>query len=189
MKHSKNLCLVNNSMETKVCIKCQIEYPISEFKAEYRKKVNKTYAKNICRKCHNIYHRTWAVNFRKTKAGSPEYAEYVRKRRIQCKKTTANRRRRIISHYSGGSMRCSWCHEDDYMVLTIDHVNNDGAADRKSGSGSGIKLYLKLIKNGFPKGFDILCMNCNLAKKLNGGVSPEHRRLGHSLESLAVPCI
>jgi hypothetical protein len=54
--------------------------------------------------------------------------------------------------------------------LTVDHINNDGAAHRKKVVSA--KLYTWLEENRFPVGFQILCYNCNMGKARNGGICP-----------------
>jgi len=78
-----------------------------------------------------------------------------------------NVKMKIIEAYGG---KCACCNEDTMEFLTIDHINNDGAEDRKkNGNKSGGKLYRWLIKNNFPKGdYQILCFNCNCAKGFFG---------------------
>ena len=78
-----------------------------------------------------------------------------------------------------GGYRCACCGESHPQFLTIDHINNDGAAHRKDVNnglrrGGGKKIYTWLISNNFPAGFQILCMNCNWGKARNGGICP-HR--------------
>jgi len=82
---------------------------------------------------------------------------------------------KILDHYG---RECSWCGENDDMVLTIDHVENDGNKHRKQASGPMRVLLqiLKAIKFGQAHKFQVLCANCNLAKVKNDGVLPEHRK-------------
>jgi len=83
----------------------------------------------------------------------------------------------VFDAYGGAVCRC--CGETEFEFLTIDHINNDGAAHRRSiaaeannGRGSktkyrapsGFAVYFWLKKHKFPTGFQILCMNCNFAK-------------------------
>jgi hypothetical protein len=85
-----------------------------------------------------------------------------------------------------GGRKCSWCGEDDLIILTIDHINNDGASHRKKlgkqnnighrNNGGGTRTYNWLNKNGYPPGYQVLCFNCNFAKAQNGGALPENRR-------------
>ena len=70
--------------------------------------------------------------------------------------------------YAAYGNKCACCREAESLFLSLDHVNNDGAGNRKSKA----VLYRWLIKNEFPSSFQILCFNCNLGKHLNGGVCP-----------------
>jgi len=76
-----------------------------------------------------------------------------------------------LMHYSGGDVRCAICGEVDMDVLCLDHINNDGAAQRKrtgiSGRGSiGISTYAGLKREGWPDGLQVLCANCNMKKQM-----------------------
>jgi hypothetical protein len=53
-------------------------------------------------------------------------------------------------------------------MLSLDHINNDGALDRKNGSrgGGGIATYQRVRKQGFPDGFQTLCHNHQWKKEL-----------------------
>lgn len=75
-----------------------------------------------------------------------------------------------------GGFLCACCGETEPMFLTIDHINNDGANHRrelkdKIGNG-GASFFTWLKANKFPKGFQVLCRNCNWGKHANGGVCP-----------------
>lgn len=77
----------------------------------------------------------------------------------------------VIGHYSGGTFRCSCCGESGQDFLTIDHVNGNGNKERLEvlgRYGGGYRFYRWLIKQGFPDGYDVLCMNCNLSKGKHG---------------------
>src|SRR5205823_14146856 len=77
-----------------------------------------------------------------------------------------------------GGYVCACCGEKRRTMLTIDHVNNDGAAHRRTLSAKfrqGIPIYSWLEKNDFPSGFQTQCWNCNGSKKVNGRVvEPTH---------------
>lgn len=87
--------------------------------------------------------------------------------------TVARFRRRLrLACLAAYGNACACCGESSERFLTIDHVNNDGAAHRRSlrgggrpQAGAGNNTYPWLRKNGFPPGFQILCWNCNWAKK------------------------
>lgn len=80
----------------------------------------------------------------------------------------------VFAAYGGEVCRC--CGETEPMFLSIDHVSNDGAEMRAAGTHGrgGSQFYQWLRKNGFPPGFQVLCLNCNIGKHRNGGVCP-HR--------------
>jgi hypothetical protein len=70
----------------------------------------------------------------------------------------------VFDHY-GRSCQC--CGAADQ--LTIDHVNGGGAEHREELFGKGraagsTAMYLWLIRNGFPPGFQPLCRPCNRSK-------------------------
>jgi hypothetical protein len=72
----------------------------------------------------------------------------------------------------GGSCRC--CGESEELFLTLDHVENNGAEERrKLGSkGRGPTFYRYLKRLNFPPGYQVLCANCNMGKYLNKGTCP-----------------
>ena len=81
---------------------------------------------------------------------------------------------------------CACCGEIESFFLSIDHVNEDGAAHRKMFSpkhkfSSTRKYYLDImdkVANG-SEDFQCLCMNCNWGKMMNDGVCP-HKKDGVS---------
>ena len=70
-------------------------------------------------------------------------------------------KRRIIFEAYGGA-KCDCCGESIFEFLTVDHTNGGGNKHRKTIRGN---FYGWLIKNGFPFGFRVLCMNCNFATR------------------------
>lgn len=92
------------------------------------------------------------------------------------KKQVRKRKIKVIFHYSKGLMCCSCCGESEIEFLTIDHPNNDGAKHRKE-IGGGNRFYSWVIKNSFPKGFRVLCMNCNFARGRFGKCPHENYKL------------
>lgn len=95
--------------------------------------------------------------------------DYYRKKPEKVKKSIAKHfqklRLKIIDHYTKGQRKCMCpgCDIDILEFLQIDHINNDGDADRKR-FGRGPAFYYYIIKNNFPKKYQILCMNCNLGR-------------------------
>lgn len=66
---------------------------------------------------------------------------------------------------------CNCCNEDNPRFLTIDHVENDGYKSRNAGSRI-YQIIIKDITNNGAHRYQILCYNCNCAKRLNEGVCP-----------------
>lgn len=69
----------------------------------------------------------------------------------------------IIDHYSNGTMKCACCSISYYEFLGIDHIEGRRALGHAKNM-TGTKLYRYLRRNGFPQGFQVLCLNCNWAK-------------------------
>jgi len=108
---------------------------------------------------------------KKYKNEHPElYREYGRKRDLRLKKT-------VFQYYSEGTMKCACCGETTFSLLTLDHINNDGAEHRRQlNVGGGLTFYRRLKKLGYPPGYQVLCWNCNSGKAINNGVCP-HKEL------------
>lgn len=66
----------------------------------------------------------------------------------------------IFTFYSQGIPKCACCGEKEIEFLTIDHINGGGCQHKKETKNH---LYEWIVKNKYPEGFRILCMNCNLA--------------------------
>lgn len=72
-----------------------------------------------------------------------------------------------------GGVRCACCDEAEELFLSLDHVdNNGGELRRHSRREQGTSLYKRLRDDGYPPGYQVLCMNCNHGKSRNEGVCP-----------------
>jgi len=83
---------------------------------------------------------------------------------IKAKEVRQRRKWRVLSHYSEGSMSCKCCGESRYEFLTLDHELGGGNIHRASVGD----VYTWALKEGFPQGFRVLCMNCNSSFGLYG---------------------
>lgn len=76
---------------------------------------------------------------------------------------------------------CACCGVTGLPFLTIDHINGNGNKHRLEtfGSSYGVtrSFYLWLRRNNYPPEFQVLCWNCNLAKR-NGPVCPHELGIG-----------
>ena len=91
-------------------------------------------------------------------------------------------RRKLLRLYGN---ECACCFESRYEFLAIDHVHNDGAAERKIRRGQSSLRYL--LKLGYCKRYQILCHNCNLAKGFYGECPHEKMRKDVLIESRTAP--
>lgn len=131
------------------CLKCGKSEPEVKFR-ESRSK---------CTDCRNKDRMIWYWNnLERSKSLNSKYAK---KRRIMDKLL-------IIDHYSNGLMLCSCCSENEVCFLTLDHINGGGGKHRRVTPN----LYRNLVIQGFPEGYAILCLNCNMGRYLNGGICP-----------------
>lgn len=141
---------------------------------------------NICGPCWQLYSREY---YRKNKdrlnrdekdrnalrRQNPEWVESERKRGREFWRKL---RHEAIMAYGG--YRCACCGETEPMFLSIDHVFNDGASHRRAiaghtennGKGASGHTMVWLKRHNYPAGFQVLCMNCNFGKAINGGVCP-----------------
>ncbi len=172
--------------EFKQCTQCKQTLPLTEFDKNSNHRDGLT---SVCKKCIYISQKTYREknqdkiqaylkkNKDRIKIRNKIYRENNReKRRAYSKLYDKNHKEYfkeqakkikiiILSHYSNGTMKCAICDWDDVRALTIDHINNNGAEERKK-YGEGLTFYNWLIKNDFPIGYQVLCRNCNWIKYL-----------------------
>lgn len=79
----------------------------------------------------------------------------------------------VLGHYGPNGMpQCSWkhCAIIDIDMLTLDHINNDGAKDYRGRRGrlsrGGMKFYYQLRREKFPLGLQTLCHNHQWKKEI-----------------------
>ena len=61
--------------------------------------------------------------------------------------------------------KCVHCGESDYNLLSIDHINEDGAQERKT--LTLVKLRSNIVNGANRENYQLLCFNCNLKKHIN----------------------
>jgi hypothetical protein len=76
-----------------------------------------------------------------------------------------------------GGYTCACCGEShSHEFMCIDHVNGGGNKHRAECKLWGDRLYRWLRDNNFPPGFQVLCANCNQAKRNHGECPHQTRR-------------
>ena len=104
----------------------------------------------MCKECHNrrssIYQK---------EHGNPRMERYRRKLKNE-----------VFSHYGGPI--CAHCGLTAEAALSIDHIAGGGNKHRKEIGAPSHSFYVWLRKNGFPPGFQVLCMSCQFIKKEKG---------------------
>lgn len=148
----------------------------------------KKHCKDMCSSCYN---KTLKLPIKKCVECGKETTDYgfghcaicydkyvrVRKECVECGEVkrivyrgkcgicrTMERKIEAYSHYCNDEIKCQCCGESEIDMLSLDHINNDGAYHRRSNPSSAKNLVGYVIKNNFPEGYQVLCMNCNFSK-------------------------
>ena len=119
----------------------------------------------ICRNCNNAKGQQWRE---KNRARANELANkwYHANPEKYHGVTTKHRRKLRIETLIEYGGKCVNCGIEDLDVLDIDHIFNDGAADRKKNLFA-YNLFRQLKKQGYPKErHQVLCKNCNWKKEV-----------------------
>ena len=109
-------------------------------------------------------------NARRQSIDPDKWADRLRSSR----ETTRRLRETVLSKYGG---HCTCCDEAELAFLQVDHVNDDGTAERRGYTGQ--KFYRMLRDGPLREDLQVLCANCNQAKRRDGGC-PHQIDLGWS---------
>tara|TARA_B100000745_G_C19918927_1_gene308765 strand:+ start:52 stop:495 length:444 start_codon:yes stop_codon:yes gene_type:complete len=122
-----------------------------------------------------IKHKIWASNNKEKvaiylKAWRIQNALYMKDQQIQYRQD----KKEAVYKFLGN--KCKNCRENDPIYFQIDHVKNDGNLERNGSDKTHIHSLKKYLEN--PERFQLLCANCNWAKRMNGGklYKPKKRR-------------
>jgi hypothetical protein len=152
-----------------ICNKCGVELT----EKNWCRRISRNH---ICNDCWNKYRRKWYHSNQKYREQQNGYMKNYRE----------NQKRIVFIHYGGNPPKCACCGETELDFLTLDHINNDGAEQRrkifgKERTGGGLEFNIWLIKNDFPEGIQILCYNCNCGKRVNNGICPHKKKFINKL--------
>jgi len=124
-----------------------------------------------------VAHKDWVEKNREhVRVYNRKYSKVYRqenKEQIEAVRQTWRSKLRIdvLTYYGNGKLACVACGENRLPCLSIDHINNEGAKERreikpKRGKRfSGMDFYSWLKHNNYPLGYQTLCMNCQWVKK------------------------
>ncbi len=146
-------------MEAKYCAGCDKHVPLSDWT-----KHNSTADRlqHRCNHCRNAQRR----EARRNKKGhyATERERYHEQHKKACLALYYRYKKLVFEHYSTGTpFCCKSCGFNDERALSIDHIDGRGAAHRKQ--LNGVNLCKWLVKEGYPEGYQILCMNCQFIKR------------------------
>lgn len=69
-----------------------------------------------------------------------------------------------LAVFAAYGCECVYCGERDFDQLSIDHMDGNGKAWREETGREGPMFWYWLRDQGYPSGFQTLCIRCNLAK-------------------------
>ncbi|MDO9574127.1 MAG: hypothetical protein Q7I94_03950 [Candidatus Contubernalis sp.] len=107
------------------------------------------------RELHPDYLKNYLKGWRKT------HPNYFRSRQEKLKTE-------VLTHYGNNRLACVACGFSDIRALSIDHINDNRAEERRKLGRNFLApqtFYNWLKQNGFPEGYQTLCMNCQFIKQ------------------------
>jgi len=125
---------------------------------------HRLYGKKNRVRLRKLARRAYWLNWKREQARNKEY-------RLALK-------RDVLENYGG--VLCACCGEKEIMLLTIDHIKGGGNAHRRRLGVNAAGFYRWLKKKKYPRGFQVLCWNCNRGRWIGKGICPHEltRRKG-----------
>lgn len=130
----------------------------------------------ICKKCvseemHKYYLRNKEKLKKRTRLWKKNNKEKVIKESQRYRKELKIKALKAYSR--NDNIQCVCCGEKEIDFLCLDHIDNNGAQERKRkkyGLGTSFLKWLKV--NNYPKNLRLqtMCFNCNMSKRIQGGV-------------------
>ena len=103
-----------------------------------------------------------AMQMKLYRASHPEkaYAAYLRQ-----KDSHKQLKVEVLTHYGNQKLACVQCGEDRVACLSIDHIEGGGNKQRKGKLRASTAFYRWLKREGYPEGYQTLCMNDQFVKR------------------------
>jgi len=128
-----------------ICPRCEKPKPAIAFSKDHCRRNGRS---GWCKKC---MHKT--------------SQKYLKSKARQSREARIALRIEVLTHYSGGKKPfCACCKIQILEFLGIDHIKGGGRKHKQKVR----HLYHWLKKKGFPKGFRVLCHNCNQSRGAYG---------------------
>lgn len=143
---------VTVSSGQQACIECGESRPLTDF---HKSTQYISGHRTTCKPCRK---KEAATYFRRNRAG-----------KLAKQKTAVQEyKRQCLAEY-GSTCRC--CGETELSFLSLDHIFDNGRHEKR-----GFAFYLELKRTNYPRKneLQVLCMNCQLGKRINGGFCPHH---------------
>lgn len=141
----------------KICRKCGKRKNLDQFPFGSWKVlvdgIRGKYQRHVCKSCKTNQAITWVKN---------NYSRHCQNARKWTKKNHHKLKQLAINKLGGICVRCGF---SDRRALQIDHVNGDGAKERKIGMINSTSIYKKVLADKENK-YQLLCANCNWIKRV-----------------------
>lgn len=153
------LPIINGRRE---CRSCRVIRPLSEFWKH--KKCHQGYSPT-CKVCGRAANKAWRL-------ANPDKQRYQgswQQRNPQWRQKNLSDKYRALKQQIllAYGLRCNQCGFSDVRALHIDHVHENGAADRRR--FTALQRMTAIIRLGFPHDYQLLCANCNTIKACEAG--------------------
>jgi len=132
-------------MSEKYCTKCKQNKPTYQFSKHNRTKDGLQFWCKACRSEYDSEHKE-----------RHNYLLRIANERVK---------RECLERYGDGQAVCVRCGFRDIRALSIDHIRGRGGEERAKLNLGGKPFYYWLKRQGFPKGYQTLCMNCQFIKR------------------------
>lgn len=145
------------------CAECSARNKSYQFKRRHAERVNR----QVCTTCASRVPEAGRKKCSTCLADGRRY-NYEKYRRL---------RSEVFAHYGTA---CACCGESEEEFLTLDHIANDGALERKVQGNSSLYWRVRKAFNAtgtWPIGLQTLCYNCNCSKGKLGVCAHEFRCL------------
>lgn len=128
----------------------------------YQKQYRLTH-KDKWRNYHKDYSKQWYIDNKVNI--NIKHTQYRNTHKSESKLNRDSIRLIVLKYYSDKEIPECKCGERHLEFLEIDHINGGGKLHRRTLHLYGNALYRWLIKNNYPKGYQVLCSNCNWKKR------------------------